>query len=142
VRPGQLADRPAGLRQRQARQAGGRRGRDVGPGLESQQPEQAGRGRVQVLVRPGEHGTDRGALVPAGLQDLQPVPHVRQLAGQVGQRGATAGGGQLGGDPQRQRQPAALVGQPGRRIRVVRHPAADQAAEQVDRLGQRKRVER
>ena len=124
-----------------AGQRGGRVGVEVGAGMQAEQPERPGGVGVQVPVGPGEHRPHRGARVPAGLQQVQPLLLVGQLAGQVGQRHGRAGGGQLGGHPQRQRQPAALGGQLRGRVRFGVHPCADQRPQQADRVRRRQQVQ-
>ena len=68
--------------------------------------------------------------VAAGVEQVQPLLLIGQLARQVGQRARRAGGGQLGGHPQRQRQPAALLGQRRGGPGVGVDPRADQRPQQ------------
>ena len=55
---------------------------------------------------------------------------VGQLAGQLRHSHGRAGGGELGGYPQRQRQPGALPGQHRRRVGLDLGAVADQGPQQ------------
>jgi hypothetical protein len=87
------------------------------------------------VVRPRDDRADRGTFVGAGRQALQPRALVAQLGDQLGEARRGPGGGQLGGDAQRQRQARAALHQRDRRYGLGRDPAADEGAEQVQRLG-------
>lgn len=106
VRAAQLADqRPPGP-QRDAGQARRPGDRDVGAGMDRQQPEEpGGRGR-ECLVGPGEDGTQAGLRVVA-VEAVQAPGRLGQLGGDLRRwrpRQARRAGGHHG---QRERQPPA-----------------------------------
>ena len=86
---------------------------DVLAGLQAEQPEGLGWSGREGPVGPGEDGADlRGLLVRA--QHVEAIVLSSQLVDQVSQLEMAVSGCAVGGDPQRQRQPAA---QPGQRLR-------------------------
>ena len=102
------------------------------PGCSAARAKPRAVARVQVPDRPGEDLADRGPAVPARLQQVQAALPLLQLAGQHGQRDAGAGGGELGGYPQRQRQPAA-AGRPAAPPRRGRRRPARRSARSAAR---------
>ena len=86
------------------------------------------------MVRPGQHRPDRGTVVGSRVQPVQPRPLVPELGDQVRQARRGPGDGQLGGDPQRQRQPGAAFHERHGGYRLGGDPAADQGPQQVQRL--------
>jgi hypothetical protein len=79
--------------------------------------------------------------ITAGVQPIQPAPQVGQLLDQGGQRHTGPGGGQLGGQPQRQRQPGALRGERVGGSGVRFRPGADEGPQQRPRLRAGEQVE-
>src|SRR2546423_9292498 len=73
---------------------------EAGMWVQTEQAEQPRGAGWQVAVGPGEDGADRGARIPADVELVQPLL-AGQLGNQIRQRRCLAGGGQLGGDPQR-----------------------------------------
>jgi hypothetical protein len=126
VRAGEQIKHRAGPFHRGGRERGGGVPLEAGAGVQAQQPERAGGTGVQVLVGPGEHRPHRGARIPARAQQVQPRLLVGQLTGQLGEGGGGAGDGELGGYPQRQRQPRAPLRQHLRRQGIGVQPVADQ----------------
>ena len=125
-------------------QAGRRGGAAVRPGVQAEQPEQPGRGRAQLPVRPGEQRRDIGAGVPGG-QHLQGGAALPQLAGERGQPERRLGAGPGGDHGQRQRQPGTPVDDVVDRTRLGGHPGAAEALpQQPTRLvhGEQVEVER
>ena len=111
--------------------------------MQAKEPE-GGDGLLgQMPAGPGEHGADRGVVVVARGQQVEPPGFVAELGHQPGEGGARSPGGQFGGDPQRQWQPGAPVGQGDGGLRFGVHPGPDQPAEQLDgfRFGQQVEVD-
>ena len=73
VGAGQLGEQPACLPQLDSGQAGGRPDRDIGPGMDAEQPEEPGGGRAERQVGPGEHRPDVGGRLAAG-EHVEAVP--------------------------------------------------------------------
>jgi hypothetical protein len=146
VRAGELGQQRPHLRDRDASEAGGGAGREVGAGVEPEQPEQLRRASAEGVVGPGEHRPQVGGGVP-GVELVEAVAGLAELVGQGGERELWVGGGAGGDDGQRQGQPRAagdeLVGGVGfGDDPVVAEPAGQQlhgfvAVEQVEgeRLG-------
>jgi hypothetical protein len=93
------------------------------------------------LSRPGEHCAHRSGRVAAGVQQIQSASPIGQFGDQGGQGDGGAGVGELGGDPQRQRQSRALLRQRRRRLRVGVDPVAEQCPEKADGLVPGQQVE-
>ena len=135
VRPGQLDEPAASLVQRQAGHAGRGSGADIRACVQPEQPEQPRRRRIELLVGPGEDGTDIRGRVP-GVQRVQPAAGIAQIGGQCGQREPWLAGGASGGDAQRQGQPCAQLDQRTCGAGVVGDAfRAKGAAQQFLRLG-------
>ena len=147
--------RPGGLDQVSARQhvkqaAGPRHGAaeergggvtiKIGTPVQARQPERPRGGGIKVPVRPGEHGPHRGALISPCVKHVQPRL-ILQFAHQVGESPGRVHGGEFGGHTQRQRQPGALRGQRRGGLGVGVNPAADQPAQQADRIRHRQQVQ-
>lgn len=99
MRPGQHVQRPASLRHGRPGEGRGRVRLDVRAGMQAEQPEGLGVPGGEVASGPGEYGPHLRAGVPAGRQQVQPGAQVGELAGQLGQRGGRAAGGELGRHP-------------------------------------------
>ncbi len=54
--------------------------------MQAREPEGAGSVSGQVLVGPREHDADRGARITSGVEPLQPLRLVGQLANQIRKR--------------------------------------------------------
>ena len=149
ARPGRLDEvgasqrvqHPADLLEACAGERGGGVGLEVRARVQARQPKRTGGIGVQVAVGPGENRSHRGTGVTAGLQQVQPPLLVGQLRDEVGERDIRAGGGQLGGDSQCQRQPAALASQRRGRVGIIADLRADQLAQQAHRLHGRQQVQ-
>ena len=139
VRAGQQVERAAGRRQADAGQRS--HGVRVGvlAGMQAEQAERLGSVCGQVADRPGEHRPYRRARVSAGVEEVQSL--LGQFGDQPGQRRRGPGGGQLGGDPQRQRQPPALACEQVDRVRLGVRAGADQVAQQGDGVRGRQQVQ-
>ncbi|OLB76527.1 MAG: hypothetical protein AUI14_18550 [Actinobacteria bacterium 13_2_20CM_2_71_6] len=74
-------------------------GVQIRAGMQAEQPEEGRRRGRQPVVRPGQHGTECGALVGTRIQPLQPALLVAQLGDQVREAGRRPGHRQLGRDP-------------------------------------------
>jgi hypothetical protein len=79
--------------------------------VQREQPERPCRIGVELPERPGEHRPDRGVFVLAGGQQVEPTSLVAEFVDQLGECRARAGGRELAGDAQRERQPDAAFGQ-------------------------------
>jgi hypothetical protein len=141
VRAGQPVQQAARSLDSRAGEGGSRVGIDVEARVQAEQPERCGGVGAQVPARPGEHGPDRGARVAVGVQQVEPLLEAGQFCGQVVQGDGRAGDGQLGGYPQRQRQPRALVCQGRGRGRVGAGSRADQCPQQRDRVIREEQVQ-
>ncbi|OLB65273.1 MAG: hypothetical protein AUI10_07495 [Actinobacteria bacterium 13_2_20CM_2_72_6] len=121
-------------------EAGGGRHRDVRAGMQREQPEEAGRGRAEGPVGPGEDGAQVGAAL--GRVAVQRAPGPAQLLGDGGQREAGMGGHPGGHDRHRERQPRAeaddLLHRVGLRYEPVR---SDTPRQQVVALRRGEHVE-
>ena len=112
----------------------GHPGREVGPLQQAQPPERPLLPVGEGAVAEGDAGPD---LQVAGGQLVQPPVFVGQPLGQPGQRPGRAGGQPGSGDPDGQRQPAAVADDGRRRIRFGGGPAGSgHPGKQLDgRLG-------
>ena len=106
VGPGELTQRGARLGPRDPGQAGRRGQRDVRARVQAEQPEHPGRGRAELVIGPGQDGSQVGRRV-IGLEGVEPAARVPQLGGQLGQRALRPPGGPASGDGQRQREARA-----------------------------------
>jgi hypothetical protein len=120
-----------GLGPRGAQQRGGGVRRDAGGLRYGQQPERAGRPRVELVVAQPEGGLDREIADP---QLGQPAVPVRQPGGQRPDRPAGPGRQPGGGDPYRQREEAAQRDRVDHGAPLGRRPTAHDPGEQRDRL--------
>ncbi len=69
--------------------------------MQRNQAEEAGAGLVQIQVRPGQDGSDRGVRVLVGIEQIKSSLTVGEFADQVGEPVRGLGGGEFGRDPQR-----------------------------------------
>ncbi len=141
VSAGELIDQRPRLPQSGACERGHRVGVDVRTGMQSEQSEPARRVAGEVLAGPREHGTDGGAGVAGHVEQIEAALLVVQVREQVGRCHLRVGGGEFGGDPQRQRQALAALGERDGRRDVRVHARADQGAQQRDRLRHGEHVE-
>ena len=109
--------------------------------VQADEAERAGGLRIQALVGPGEHRADRGARICGRVQQIQPALLVSKLGHQVRQGCLRARGGQLGGHPQRERQPGTLPGQLGGSGRVGAGPGPDEVPQQAHGIVQRQEMD-
>jgi hypothetical protein len=96
--------------------------------VESEQPEHPRRGRVKLLIRPGENRADVRGRVPR-VQRVQPPVRTVQLGGQRREREPWLTGDPGRGDAQRQRQPRARLDQPVRGRWVAGDPFLPKVAD-------------
>jgi len=123
----QLGEQATGLLHRAAEEDGDGTGGNVRARVKADQPEGPSGLDVQVAVGPGDYRAQFGALVSAGIEQVEPPP-VGQFTGQFGERGTRAGDRELGCHTQRQRQPCASRGKLVRSRGVRVDPGADQGA--------------
>ena len=141
VGAGKRGEQDADLTQARAGQRGRCVGVEIRSGMQRREPEGAAGAVREVPDRPGEDGGDRGPGVAAGVEQIQPPLLVGQLVDQVGQRRGALRGGQLGGHPQCQWQPGALLREPAGRLRLRLDPPADQLPKQREGVGNRQHVQ-
>ena len=141
VSAGQHVKQAAGPLDGGAEERGGGVPIKIGTRVQARQPERPRGAGVEVPVGPGEHGSHRGVLIFARIEHVQPLLLILQLARQVGERAGRVHSGDLGGHPQRQRQPRAPRGQLRGGAGSGVNPAADQRAQQADRIRHRQQVQ-
>jgi hypothetical protein len=130
---------PAGFAGRGAGQCRGGAGVEVGRGVQTQHPERPAGIGGEAVARPGEHCPHRRGLI-AGVQQVKPgLPG--QRGGKLAERDSLTSRGKLSGDPQRERQPAALAGQRADGLWIGGGPVANQVPEQRLGIGGRQDVQ-
>jgi hypothetical protein len=140
VYAGERFEEPGRVRRAGAGERGGGRDADVCTRVQAEQPEHAGRGGRQAVVRPGEYRTDSGITVLARGQRVQAVLFGGEFGGQPGQGQPGPVRGAFRGDPHGERKERAAGGDGGGGGRLgIDTGVAEELPQQAHglRLGQR-----